>query len=112
METAAGTRHGLHSTPARTPRNAKSGKCDESGMGRDESGKSIGHLAKAGRIEPIGRGSPENSVAVRGRPIPPRCRTEIGQPVQEVTRREFDVAVNARPRPGPTQLAAFCRGST
>ena len=53
METAAGTRHGLHSTPARTPRNAKSGKCDESGMGRDESGKSIGHLAKATAIEPM-----------------------------------------------------------
>ncbi len=31
-------------------------------------------------------------------PVLPRRRHEIGQPVQEVTRREFDRAVNARPR--------------
>jgi hypothetical protein len=31
-------------------------------------------------------------------PVLPRRRHEIGQPVQEVTRREFDDAVGARPR--------------
>ena len=40
-----------HSKTFERARNAKSGKCDESGMGRDESGRPIGHLAKAGRIE-------------------------------------------------------------
>ena len=40
-------------------------------------------------------------------PVLPRRRHEIGQPVQEVKRREFDDAVNARacglpPAPGPT----------
>ena len=51
MESAAETRHSPHSKAFRWPRNVKSRKCDESGMGRDESGKPIGHLAKAGRIE-------------------------------------------------------------
>lgn len=51
MESAAETRHRPHSKTFERPRNAKSRKCDESGMGRDESGKPIGHLAKAGRIE-------------------------------------------------------------
>ena len=31
-------------------------------------------------------------------PMLPRWRHEIGQPVQEVTRREFDDAVGSRPR--------------
>jgi hypothetical protein len=31
-------------------------------------------------------------------PVLPRWRHEVGQPVQEVTRREFDRAVGARPR--------------
>ena len=31
-------------------------------------------------------------------PMPPRWRHEIGQPVQEVTRREFNDAVGSRPR--------------
>ena len=47
-------------------------------------------------------------------PVLPRRRHEIGQPVQEVKRQEFDDAVNARPRglaPAPTQLAALCQGS-
>ncbi len=34
----------------------------------------------------------------RAVPVLPRRRHEIGQPVQEVTRREFDDAVSARPR--------------
>ena len=51
MESAAKKRRNSHSKSFERPRNAKSRKCDESGMGRDESGKPIGHLAKAGRIE-------------------------------------------------------------
>ena len=70
METAAEPRHSPHSKPARTPRNANSGKCDESGMGRDESGKSIGHLAKAAAIEPI-TGTVGKVVGGVGCPIAP-----------------------------------------
>jgi hypothetical protein len=49
-----------------------------------------------------GDGGPE--LVIRGEhpviamPALPRWRHEIGQPVQEVTRREFDRAVGARPR--------------
>ena len=68
-----------------------------------------------------GDGEPE--LVIRGEhpviamPVLPRWRHEIGQPVQEVTRREFDRAVAPgrvvfRPRPEPPQLAALCRGST
>ena len=50
-------------------------------------------------------------------PMLPRRRDEIGQTVQELKRSEFDDAigpgrVDLRPRPGPTQLAALCLGST
>ena len=49
-------------------------------------------------------------------PVLPRRRHEIGEPVEDLKRRELDDAigpgrVDVRPRPGPTQLAALCRGS-
>jgi hypothetical protein len=47
----------------------------------------------------------------------PRRRDELGEPVEELKRRELEDAVgfgrvDLRPRPGPTQLAALCLGST
>jgi hypothetical protein len=50
-------------------------------------------------------------------PVLPRRRDEVGEPVEELKRRELDDAigpgrVDFRPRPGPTQMDALCRGST
>ena len=50
-------------------------------------------------------------------PVLARRRQEIGEPVEELKRREFDDAIGSRPRglppaPPPPQLAALCRGST
>jgi len=54
-------------------------------------------------------------------PVLPRRRDEIGEPVQELKRNSNGVSsttplapgrVDFRPRPGPTQLAALCLGST
>ena len=36
--------------------------------------------------------------AVRAMPVLPRWRHEIGQPVEELKRREFDDAIGPRPR--------------
>ena len=43
-------------------------------------------------------------------PVVPRRRDEIGEPVQELKRLEFDDAIG--PRPAPIQLAALGLGST
>ena len=54
-------------------------------------------------------------------PMLARRRDEIGEPVQELKRNSNGVSsttplapgrVDFRPRPGPTQLAALCLGST
>ena len=54
-------------------------------------------------------------------PVLPRRRHEVRQPVQELKRNSNGVSsttplapgrVDFRPRPGPTQLAALCLGST
>ena len=50
-------------------------------------------------------------------PVPPRLWDEIGEPIEELKRRELDDAagpgcVDFRFRPGPTQLAALCLGIT
>ena len=49
-------------------------------------------------------------------PVLPRRRHEIGEPVEELKRREVDDAIGSRPggrsaAAGPTQLAALCLGS-
>ena len=51
-------------------------------------------MSRDGRPELVIRG--EHPLTAM--PVLPRRRHEIGQPVQEVKRREFDDAVNARPR--------------
>ena len=50
-------------------------------------------------------------------PVLPRRRDEIGEPVEELKRCEFDDAVGPgtcgfSAAAGPTQLAALCLGST
>ena len=90
--------------------------------GRMPTGHSLAPLADV----PDGQrrdGGPELVIrrkdAVIPMPVLARRRYEIGEPVEELKRREFDDAMSSRPgrvdfrpRPRPPQLAALCLGST